>query len=299
MKPSPPHPPLPSVAPTVGALLDWASARLAASGSESPRLDAQLLLSEVTGIRRAAMLAYPERTVAAEAEHAFRQLVARREAHEPIAYVLGRREFYGRTFRVDRRVLVPRPETEMLVEIGVRAVRAWRDRGVEPVVVDVGTGSGAIAVSVAAETEAQVLAIDASPAALDVARANAERLGCGRRVQPVQGDLLDGFSGPVHVLLANLPYVPSGRTLPPDVALWEPRTALDGGPDGTDLIRRLLDQSVHHLVQGATAALEIDNSRGARVAAHARAVFPDVDIAVLQDAAGFDRVVLVRRPRSS
>ncbi len=238
------------------------------------------------------MLAHPERTVAADAESAFLGLVARREASEPIAYLLGEREFFGRMFRADARALIPRPETELLVELGLAGVARWRAAGVEPRVVDVGTGCGAIAVSVAAECGVRVVGTDVSSDALTLARENAAVYEA--RVTAVQADLLRGLRGPLHVVLANLPYVPSLRALPPDVRDYEPHVAIFGGERGTELIERLLHEARGALAPGAEMAMELDEEeQAAPVAALARRLYPSAEVSVRQDAGGYDRVVRV------
>ena len=247
-------------------------------------------MGHVLGWRRADVLAHPERCVPAAVESAFAELVARREMSEPVAYLLGEREFYGRMFKVDRRALIPRPETELLVDLGKAAVARWRESGVEPVVVDVGTGSGAIAVSLAAESRVRVIATDRSLDALLLARENASKHMA--RVNLAVTDLLEGLRGPLHVVVANLPYVPSGRALPRDVAAYEPPLALFGGPRGTELIERLLRDARPLLAPGAELALELDEEDQAQpVAAHARHLYPSAEINVCQDAGGYDRVV--------
>ena len=245
------------------------------------------------------MLAHPERDLPRSVESAFQELVARREAAEPMAYLLGERDFYGRMFKTDRRALIPRPETELLVDLGVAAVRRWRDLGVEARVVDVGTGSGAIAISVAAETGACVTATDFSLDALSLTRENAYHHAA--RVRLVQTDLLGGLRGPLHVVLANLPYVPRDRVLPPDVADYEPALALFAGSDGTELIGRLLREARDVLAPGGELAVELDEeAQAAPIASLARELFPSAMVSVCQDAGGYDRVVRVAlspRPR--
>src|SRR5947209_1125100 len=172
---------------------------------------------------------------------------------EPVAYLLGARECYGRMFKVDRRPLIPRPETELLVDLGKAAVARWRASGVEPIVVDVGTGSGAVAVSLAAESNVRVIATDLSLDALLLARENASKHVA--RVNLAVTDLLEGLRGPLHVVVANLPYVPTGRALPRHVAAYEPPLALFGGPRGTELIERLLREARPALTPGAEFAL--------------------------------------------
>jgi release factor glutamine methyltransferase len=282
------------VPPEAGAAVTVATKRLRASGSTSPRLDAQLLLGKVLECSRTELLAHPEQTLSADQENVFQGLVARRAAAEPMAYLLGEREFYGRLFRTDARALIPRPETELLVDLGRAAVTAWRARGVEPTVLEVGTGTGAVAVSVAAETELTVTATDVSWKALSLATENAFQLGQAGRVRLVQADLLEPIRGPIHVLLANLPYVPSARDLPPDVRDYEPHVAVFGGARGTELIERLLHQAQAVVAPGGELAVELDEEEQAQpVAALARTLYPDAEVSICRDGGGYDRVVRV------
>jgi release factor glutamine methyltransferase len=277
----------------VGRLIDEAARRLGASGSESGRLDAQLLLGRVTGWSRPQLLAHPEWTLPEPVRIAFDMLVARRAAAEPIAYLLGEREFFGRVFRVDRRALIPRPETELLVELGIAGVERCRTDGVQPRVVEVGTGSGALAVSVALEARVAVLATDLSWEALTLARENA-RLHAADAVGFVQTDLVAGLRGPLHVVLANLPYVPSGRVLPAEVGDYEPRVALFGGSRGTELIERFLGELRGLLAPRAEVCVELDEqAQSSGVAEVARALYPQAQVSVHQDNGGYDRVVRV------
>lgn len=270
--------------------MDEATRRLRAAGAGSPRLDAELLLGAATRVSREALLAHPERELSAAQESAFHALVRRRAAAEPMAYLLGEREFYGRVFRVDRRALIPRPETELLVELGIGEVDAWRGRGVEPTVVEVGTGAGAIALSVALERQTRVLATDISADALALSVENACRLAARAFVRFARMDLLAALRPPIHLVLANLPYVPSGRVLPADVKDYEPHVALFGGERGTELIERLLIQAADLLCQSGAVCVELDEEAQATpVAALARRRYADVS--VLRDAGGYDRVV--------
>src|SRR5579859_4550892 len=244
---------------SVGELLAGATWRLnatrAADGG-SARLDAELLLGRVTGWTRTEVLTHPEWCVSAFVANAFHELVGRRAAAEPIAYLLGEREFYGRTFKVDRRALIPRPETELLVDLGIAAVARWRAAGVAPTVVELGTGCGALAISLCLAAQVAVVATDISAAALGLARENAFHYAAGLRL--VQADLVAGLRAPLHVVLGNLPYIPRARALPPDVKDYEPHVALFGGERGTELIERLFVQARPLLASGAELCVELD-----------------------------------------
>ena len=280
---------------------EWSAAELVQTGAEqlrtigstSARLEAQLLLGRVAGWTRTELLAHPEWRLSTAQRDAYADLLARRAAAEPVAYLLGQREFYGRAFKVDRRALIPRPETELLVDLGKAAVTRWRASGIEPRVVELGTGCGAVAISLAAEMHIRVVATDISRAALLLAKENAGMYAPGS-VQLVQADLASSLRGRVHVLLANLPYVPANRDLPADVRDFEPHVAIFGGPRGTELIERLLRDARTLLARGAELAVELDEEDQATpMAALARQLYPEADVAIRQDAGGYDRVVHV------
>ena len=282
--------------PTWGAALHAGISMLSAA-SPTPELDAAVLLSHVTGATRAQLLAFPERILNPGDQRRYRELVARRATGEPVAYLTAHREFMGLDFATDRRALIPRPETELLVEAARDAARAMAARGIAPVVADVGTGSGAIALSLAALEPhvARVYALDVSADALSLARENAARLGVADRVVLLQGDLLDPLPEPVDLLLANLPYVSQAEAsaLPRDVREFEPATALFGEDDGLGHVRRLFGSAARHLRAGACLMLEIGADQGAAVRALARQAFPDATLDVRKDLAGLDRLVIV------
>ncbi|HET7417781.1 MAG TPA: peptide chain release factor N(5)-glutamine methyltransferase [Solirubrobacterales bacterium] len=259
--------------------LDSAVDALAAAGVEDPRLDAELLLAEATGWSRATLVAEPEAEVSPAAGRRFGELVRRRLRREPVAYILGHKGFRHLELAVDRRVLVPRPETELLVEVALERRPAR--------VLDVGTGSGAIALAVADELPGcEVTASDTSPGALEVARANAQRLGLTERVRFVEGTLPEGE---FDLILANLPYVPERDwpSLQPEVTQWEPREALLAGPDGLDAYRAFIPSCAKHL----GLAVEVGEGQAAAVAELFReAGFAKVE--TRRDLAGIERVVL-------
>ena len=244
----------------------------------------------MTGWSRTEVLAHPERSLPPTQIAAFERLVARREESEPIAYLLETREFYGRNFRVDRRALVPRPETELLVHMGISAVSRLRRGGTEPRVIDIGTGCGAIAVSLALETDASVVATDVSLEALTLAQENARLFGAP--IHLVASNIVDALCGPLHVVLANLPYVPTARKLPRDVADYEPAVAIFGGTRGTELIEQLLRDVRPLLAPAGEVCVELDEEEQATpVASLASQLYPSAEVGVCQDGGGYDRVV--------
>lgn len=281
-------PRVPVTAGTVGEALAAATDALAASGAGEARLDAELMLCEATGLGRAALVARPEAAVDAAAARRFGTMLRRRLAREPLAYVLGRRGFRRIELTVDQRVLVPRPETEMLVELALELAPRT--------VLDVGTGSGAVALAVADELEGvEVVATDVSPGALAVARANAERLRLADRVRFELGSV-PAEPRRFDLLLANLPYVTEAEmaTLAPEVARWEPRGALVAGADGLDAIRGLTGALARGAASAAAVGLEVGTGQGAAVAALlAGAGYPGAE--VRRDLAGHERLVVGRR----
>jgi release factor glutamine methyltransferase len=263
-------------------MIDHASAELAAAGVDDARRDAELLLAEAMGVSRSEVVAgLAEPTD--EQVATFESWVARRAAREPFAYIVGRKGFRRIDLVVDERVLIPRPETELLVAVA----KVGRPCGI----LDVATGSGAVALALADELpDATIMASDVSADALDVARLNAERLGA--KVEFVESDLLDGIDGVFDAITANLPYVTSGEmtTLQREITEFEPALALDGGEDGLDLVRRLADQAPARLRPGGLLALEIGAEQGAATAQILRE-HGFVDVEIHADLAGLDRVV--------
>ena len=265
---------------SVAAALSDATAALAAAGCDSARLDAELMLSFVLGVGRERLVIDAFAELDASELERFAGLVARREAREPVAYIVGRKAFRRISVSVDRRVLVPRPETEMLVEVALSAGRGAR-------VADVGTGSGAVALALKEERpDLTVVGLDVSADALAVARANAAELGLD--VEFMYADLLDGVPGPFDAVLANLPYVAEGAALPPDIEFYEPALALFGGPDGMDPVRRLLP-----MVEAVPLVVLEVGLAEAVASLVSRAGFPSVEIR--RDLAGHERVVVGRR----
>lgn len=281
---------------TLRKVVRWSEGDFAARGMPSARLDAELLCAHALGIDRVRLYMDLDRPLSATELAAVRELVQRRRKREPVAYILGRREFWGRRFEVGPSVLVPRPETESLIEHALTLLP--NDR--EARVLDLCTGSGCIAITLALErAQVRVLASDLSSAALEVARRNTETLGASARVELRDGDLF----GAVHaderfdVVTANPPYL-SERDLSecaPDVREHEPRVALVAGPAGDELLARIAAGVSAHLVPGGYVLSEIGAGQGAR----ARALFEAAgleDVTLVPDLAGIERVVVGRAP---
>ena len=263
---------------------------------ESARRDAEALVMHTAGISRAALLANPARDLTEQELGRYRELVARRAAYEPMQYITGTQEFYGISFRVTSAVLIPRPETEHLVEAVLEHVA--HDRAVR--IVDVGTGSGAIAIALALHLpRASVLAVDLSPAALAIAQENAVALNASGRVRFAVSDLLDSLPlqeklESFDVLVSNPPYVPlsDGEQMHPQVREYEPATALFAGGDGLDVYRRLIPQAKSALKQGGLLALEIGfGQRGGLE----QLLSGWRDVSFAEDLQGIPRVALARK----
>ena len=278
---------------SIGRLLIEATRLLREEGLDTPHLDAELLLGHALGLTRTQLHAHPDRRLDVAELESYRELIERRRQHEPVAYILGYKEFYGLDFYVDRRVLIPRPETELLVEKGLEIGQA---ASFPMTIADVGTGCGAIAISLALHLpQAIIYALDTSSGALQVAAFNCRRHSVERRVHLFQGDLLSPLPEPVDLIVANLPYVSGAEweQLPRTITAYEPRFALDGGPDGLDVIRRLLAQARSYLKPQATIVLEIGATQGAAVADLARRYFSTATAESVQDYARLDRMVII------
>ncbi len=292
---------------TVREALEEAVERLRAAGSPSARLDAELLLAHAVGADRTAILAHPEAPLGPGQQQTYRSALERRAAGEPVAYIRGLKEFYGLAFGVDARALIPRPETERLVELALawivqRASDRPRPRGTPPVrVLDVGTGSGAVAVALAVvlrrrrfSEAVEVVASDRSAEALSLALENAVAHGVSDLVEFRRADLLGDellAGGPFDLLVANLPYIPTS-VVPqlPIAAGFEPREALDGGPDGLTLVRQLLRQLPQALAPGGAALLEIGSDQAEGVREAAAEAMPGWTVTLHPDLSGRPRV---------
>ncbi len=280
-------------ATTVGRAVNAATQRLEEAGVSTARLDAQVILAHVLGVGRSWLFAHFEYALDEVQADQYTELIARRTLHEPVAYLTGHKEFYGIDLQVDARVLIPRPETEMLVDA---VLRVASEHSPQPLVLaDVGTGSGAIALAVAANAEnTRIFALDVSREALAVATANVARLDHRSQVSLRQGDLLEPLNECVDLVVANLPYVTRSayRTLEPGVRVYEPQLALEGGDQGLDVIARLLAQLPGRLRPGGQAILEIGYDQGETILALVARVLPDAqEVDLYKDYQGRDRMV--------
>lgn len=277
---------------TVGRLLIWTAEFLGKKGSESPRLDAEVLLAHVLDWQRVQLYTHFEDEIGGRDRSVYRDLVKRRSEGMPVAYLVGRKEFFSLRLAVGPAVLIPRPDTETLV---VEALERLKGRDA-PRVVDVGTGSGCLALAIAKGHEsARVIAIDLSAEALALARENAKSLGLADRVQFLQGDLLAPVAeaGQFDAIIANPPYIPSAEiaSLGPEVRDYEPRLALDGGPDGLRVVDRLIEQAEGLLAPGGDLILEIGSAQEAPVRDLIAAKRTLVLAATIRDASNRPRVI--------
>ncbi|MFH1138561.1 MAG: peptide chain release factor N(5)-glutamine methyltransferase [Pseudomonadota bacterium] len=281
---------------TVLRILRWTSGYLAEKGVDSPRLDAEILLADLLGLTRVQLYLNYDRPLVPEELAEYRARVKRRARREPAAYIIGKKEFYSLEFEIGTGVLVPRPETELLVDRALEFVRERHAGEGAILAADLGTGSGALAVSLAANNpRIRVRAVDISPEALQTAKKNALRLGMDDRIEFFEGDLLTPLAGLVfHFIIANLPYVPRAAfvDMAPEVREYEPHLALDGGDDGLDLIRRTIVGAPEALTGGGGLFLEIwpDHSPKIRELARANGFSETV---IVKDLAGLDRVAIL------
>ncbi|MEX2159967.1 MAG: peptide chain release factor N(5)-glutamine methyltransferase [Dehalococcoidia bacterium] len=289
---------------TIAEVRNAAANRLRAAGIEDARIEADVLLMHALGIDRAHLYARLQNNLDDFPAAEYSALVARRLAHEPAAYITGNKEFYGLDLRCTPDALVPRPETELLVELALARLRREEQgtknkeqgRPSRPLVVDVGTGTGAIAIAIAAQaSNARLIAIDPSRAALATARENAGRHGVADRISFVQGALLETLRARADVIVANLPYISTGeyQSLAPEVREHEPELALHAGPRGTELIESLIAGAPALLSPGGLLVAEHAWDQGETLGAVARRSFRDARIETKRDLAGLERALVI------
>jgi release factor glutamine methyltransferase len=290
---SPPAPPAQKQTWTILEVLRWTIGRFERHGIASARLDAELLATQAFCRTRVELYTHFDQPLGDPELASYRGLVQRRIAGESVAYILGRKEFWSLDLQVDARVLVPRPDTETLVEQALELLKAMPDKGRPPRVADIGTGSGALALALKKERPGdEIFAVDISPDALEVARGNANRLGFD--ITFLQGDLVSPLAGPFDLIASNPPYIPSQDIagLSPEVRR-EPSLALDGGADGLVLVRRLASDARKILAPGGALAMEIGAGQAASVMEILRGE-GYAGIGARRDLAGIERVVFGR-----
>ena len=280
---------------TVRQMLLKAAETLRSAGVDSPLLDAELMLAKALKVTRTHLLGHPESPVPREPSELFLLWIKRRAAREPLAYILCEKEFYGLTFYVVPSVLIPRPETEFLVDAGLQYLKSQP----RPKAADIGTGSGAVAVTLAKYApHAAIWATDVSSRALTIAKRNAVQLGVAERIHFAEGDLLAPLAGEkFNLIISNPPYIPSGEipALMPEVSRYEPKSALDGGPDGLNIYHRIITNAPEYLLPGGIIAFEVGQGEGEPVRAMLLAAgFSNVKAA--KDYAGIERVVTGEMP---
>ncbi|MBL6981722.1 MAG: peptide chain release factor N(5)-glutamine methyltransferase [Anaerolineales bacterium] len=259
--------------------------------SDTPSLDAQVLLSHILETPRTWVLAHPEGKLTPNQQNALSQKLSQIESGTPLPYVLGHWDFYGLEFTVSPAVLIPRPETELLIEEALQWLRAHPKHRTAA---DIGTGSGCIAITLAKQIpNLQVTATDVSPDALDIAHTNADKHSVAEQIRFVQTNLLNDERTTFNIICANLPYIPTAALHSLDVYGQEPTLALDGGPDGLNAIRDLLKHAPQYLALGGLILLEIDSSQGISALSLAQDNFPNASLRLLPDLAGHDRLIRI------
>lgn len=271
-----------------------AAAELESADIDDARFEAEVLLRHATGLNRAQLYASLTDEIDPAAQQRFQSAIAERTTRKPLAYITGTREFYRLEFRVTPDVLIPRPESELLVDAALDHMRQARIR--TPQVADVGAGSGAVGIALARHRRGvELICSDVSRDALLVARDNAQRLLRRPKTTFIQGDLLTPLPGPFHCVVANLPYIPEERLaeLEPEVAEHEPRVALTPGTRGTELILRLITQLPSRLHSNGVAVLEVDPGQESAIADAARQMLPNAEITVLDDVSQQPRAIRI------
>lgn len=284
---------------TIQDALEQGTKTLQQAGQQNPRRDVQVLLGHVLDVERASLYAHPERRLTSEHEQHFFGLIERRKQSEPVAYLIGHQEFYSLDFLVDKRVLIPRPETELLVERALNIIGEMFKLGRQPIVADIGTGSGAIPITLAVQEPrlSYLYASDISVDALALARLNCQRHCVEQRVRLLHGDLLAPLPEPVDLLTANLPYVGTDEMhlLPPDVREHEPHLALFSGHQGLDLLHRFLveAQQPGKLQPDAVLLLEIGYQQRETLTHLLQELWPQASATFEKDYAGHDRLLRI------
>ena len=285
---------------TVKQILGIASQCLIRAGCDTPQLDAEVLLAHALDKNRAWLYTHPEKIPTPGQLNKFYNLLSRRECREPVAYLTGHKEFFGLDFCVNQHVLIPRPETELLIETAIQIVSQQANpvaRQPNITIADVGTGSGCIAIAlVKTMANVRVFTVDISSQALAVAQQNATHHQVADKIVFLQGDLLQPLAHSFDLVVSNPPYVSRAelRTAPPEVHQYEPGLALDGGQDGLNLVRQLLAQAREKLKPGGSLLVEIGATQGLAVTNLAKKHFRQADVEIKRDLAGLDRLLVIK-----
>ncbi len=292
-----PGAPNPATSATIAQTLHAGAARLRAAGIEDAQIEAELLLRQALGLSRERLYTNLREPFSAASAIVYDTLLTRRAVHEPTPYITGHREFYGLEFACTPAALIPRQETELLVETAIDWLRSRRTGDSPTLAADIGTGGGAIAVSLAVRVPSlRLVATDTSADALDLARHNADSHQVADRITFVDSDLLAKLNDALDLIVANLPYIPSQTyaELAPEIREHEPQVALDAGPRGTELIEALLAQASERMPGGGLLLAEHAWDQGQALRSAANAAFPDARIETLRDLAGHERVISVQ-----
>lgn len=271
--------------------IDWAVDELCAKQIEDARLEAELLLVHTLGIKKSELILYQSKIIEDKNYKRYQENIKRRLKHEPTAYIIGTQPFLGLDIIVNRSVLIPRPETELLVEQALKVASSQ----LPVAIADIGTGSGCIAITLAKRLPlAEVYGIDSSNDALKVAKTNAETHKVADRCHFIKGNLLDQLKEPVDLIVSNPPYIPSGEIgkLQPEVRDWEPKQALDGGKDGLNYIRKLFNESPKHLKPAGRLVMEFGFGQAAEIEKVAAVNFEKIEI--IKDYAGIPRIISIQ-----
>lgn len=279
---------------TISRALAWAADHLKKYDIESPRLEAEILLAHAAGLKRIALYTDHESILAEEKLIRFKELIQRRSQHEPIAYITGTQPFLSLEFYVDRSVLIPRPETEQLIEVAIDSIKRPSSPIPHFLIADIGTGCGAIAVSLAKFLpNAEVIGIDSSLQAIKIAERNADRHKVSNKCRFIRGNMLQPLKEKVNLIISNPPYIPTDEiaTLEADVKDWEPREALDGGKDGLDCIRKIIEEAPDHLVPKGLLFIEIGGDQGEKVRQITESPGKYEGIKIIKDLYGKERIL--------
>ncbi len=279
---------------TLFQALNQATNDLAAHNIDSAHLEAELLLAYVLNLERVGLHINSRQIMSPEQIVAYSGLIKRRINHEPTAYITGHKEFFGIDFIITPNTIIPRPDTELLVEKAIELARTKLPESC--LIADIGTGCGAIAIALAKHlTKARIYATDISAPALEVAGSNCQRHGVSERVILLRGDVLEPLPEPVHLIVSNLPYIRESElpAMPPEIAMYEPRIAFAGGRDGLRLVEKLLSQVNGKLLNNGTVLIEIGYDQGLAVSELAIKYFPKAKVSVTTDLSALDRLVYI------